>query len=162
MHSRLVHLLLALAFAVALGACGKKAEPPPTSTPAPAPAPAPETMPAPAPAPAGVTLSSVSLGKSVGADKKVTAASEVFAKRDTIHASVDTNGTGSATLAAKWTYSKADKTAPVKEDSATITPTGPATTDFHISKPDGWPVGNYQVEILIDGKSVATKPFKVQ
>ena len=158
MHSRLVHLVLALACAVALGACGKKAETPPPSTPAPAPAPAPM----PAPAPAGVTLSSVSLGKSVGADKKVTAASEVFAKGDTIHASVDTNGTGSATLAAKWTYSKDDKSAPVKEDSATITPTGPATTDFHIAKPDGWPLGNYQVEILIDGKSVATKSFKVQ
>ena len=116
----------------------------------------------PAPAPAGVTLSSVSLGKSVGADKKVTAPSEVFAKGDTIHASIDTSGTGSATLAAKWTYSKDGKTAAVKEDSATITPTGPATTEFHIAKPDGWPLGDYQVEILLDGKSVATKSFKVQ
>ena len=160
MHSRLVHLLVALAFAVALGACGKKAEPPPAPAPTPAPAPAP--TPAPTPAPAGVTLSSVSLGKSVGADKKVTAPSEVFAKGDTIHASVDTSGTGSATLAAKWTYSKDGKTAPVKEDSATITPTGPATTEFHIAKPDGWPLGDYQVEILLDGKSVSTKSFKVQ
>jgi len=50
----------------------------------------------------------------------------------------------------------------VKEDSATITPTGPATTEFHIAKPDGWPMGSYQVEILLHGKSVATKSFKVQ
>jgi hypothetical protein len=50
----------------------------------------------------------------------------------------------------------------VKEDTATITPTGPATTEFHISKPDGWPAGDYSVEILLDGKSVATKSFKVQ
>ena len=158
MNSRFVYPLLALAFAVALGACGKKAEPTPPATPAPAPAPAPM----PAPAPAGVTLSSVSLGKSVGADKKVTAASEVFAKGDTIHASVDTSGTGSATLAAKWTYLKDGKSAPVKEDSATITSTGPATTEFHVSKPDGWPLGNYQVESLIDGKSMEMKSFKVQ
>jgi hypothetical protein len=158
-HSRLIHLLLALALAVALGACGKKAEPP---APAPTPAPAPAPAPTPVPAPAGVTLSSVTLGKSVGADKKVTAASEVFAKGDTIHASVDTSGVGSATLAATWTYSKDGKSATVKEDSATITPTGPATTEFHIAKPDGWPPGNYQVEILIDGKSVATKSFTVQ
>ena len=160
MHSRLVQLLfaIAIAFAFALGACGKKAEPPPPPAPAPAPAPAPM----PATAPAGVAFSSVSLGKSVGADKKVTAASEVFAKGDTIHASVDTSGTGSATLAAKWTYSKDGKTVPVKEDSATITPTGPATTEFHISKPDGWPLGNYQVEVLLDGKSVTTKSFTVK
>ncbi len=158
MHSRFVSPLLALAFVVALGACSKKAEPTPPATPAPAPAPAPM----PAPAPAGVTLSSVSLGKSVGTDKKVTAATEVFGKGDTIHASVDTSGTGSATLVAKWTYLKDGKSVPVKEDSATITLTGPATTEFHIAKPDGWPLGNYQVEILIDGKSMQTKSFKVQ
>jgi hypothetical protein len=159
MSSRLRHLALAAAAVVALAACGKK-EPPAPQPPTPAPAPAP--APAPTPAPAGVTLSAVTLGKAVGADKKVSAATEVFAKGDTIHASIDTTGTGSATLVAKWTYTKDGKTVPVKEDTATITPTGPATTEFHVSKPDGWPTGDYQVEILIDGKSAATKSFKVQ
>ena len=118
--------------------------------------------PAPAPAPAGVTVSSVSLGKAVGADKKVTAATDTFAKGDTIYASVDTTGSGSATLAAKWTYTKDGKTVPVKEDTATISATGPATSEFHISKPDGWPVGAYQVDITVDGKPAGTKAFKVQ
>jgi hypothetical protein len=159
MNSTLRHFALAAATAVALAACGKKEPPPP---PPPPPAPAPMPAPAPPPAPVGVTLSAVTLGKAVGADKKVTAATEAFAKGDTIHASVDTTGAGSATLVAKWTFTKDGKTVPVKEDTATITPTGPATTEFHISKPDGWPVGNYTVEILLDGKSVATKSFKVQ
>ncbi|MDN3922452.1 hypothetical protein [Roseateles violae] len=158
MQTRLAPVLLASV--VALAACGKKAEAPPPPAPTPMPAPAP--APTPAPAPAGVSLSSVSLGKAVDADKKITAASEVFAKGDTIHAAVDTSGSGSAMLVAKWTYTKDGKTVPVKEDSATITPTGPATTEFHIAKPDGWPTGDYQVEILLDGKSVATKSFKVQ
>ena len=157
MQSKLRHFALAAAAVVALVACGKK-EPPPPPPPAPAPAP----MPAPAPAPVGVSLSAVTLGKAVGADKKVTAASETFAKGDTIYASVDTTGSGSATLAAKWTYSKDGKTVSVKDDTATITPTVPATSEFHISKPDGWPAGDYQVEISLDGKSVATKAFKVQ
>jgi predicted small lipoprotein YifL len=152
--------VLAIAAVVALAACGKKeAAPPP---PPPAPAPAPAAAPAPAPVPAGVTLASVTLGKAVGADKKVSAATETFAKGDTIHASVDTTGAGSATLAAKWTYTKDGKTVPVKEDSATITPTGPATTEFHIAKPDGWPPGDYAVEVLLNGKPVSTKSFKVQ
>lgn len=159
MPSTLRHLALAAAAAFALAACGKK-EPPPPPPPAPAPAPAP--APVPPPAPVGVTLSAVTLGKAVGADKKVTAATEVFAKGDTIHASIDTAGAGTATLVAKWTYTRDGKTVPVKEDSATITPTGPATTEFHISKPDGWPAGDYAVEILLDGKPVATKSFKVQ
>lgn len=159
MPSTLRHLALVAAAAFALAACGKK-EPPPPPPPTPAPAPAP--APAPPPAPAGVTLSAITLGKAVGADKKVTAATEAFAKGDTIHASIDTAGTGTATLVAKWTYSRDGKTVPVKEDSATITPTGPATTEFHISKPDGWPAGDYAVEILLDGKPVATKSFRVQ
>jgi hypothetical protein len=142
---------IAAASVLALAACGKK-EPPPAPVPAPTPA----------PAPAGVTLSAVTLGKAVGADKKVTAPTEVFAKGDTIHASIDTAGAGSATLVAKWTYTKDGKTVPVKEDSATITPTGPATTEFNISKADGWPLGDYQVEIVVDGKSAATQSFKVQ
>ncbi len=157
MNSKLRHLALVAAAAFALAACGKK-EPPPPPPPPPAPAPAPM----PAPAPVGVTLSAVTLGKAVGADKKVTAAAEAFAKGDTIHASIDTTGAGSATLVAKWTFTRDGKTVPVKEDTATITPTGPATTEFHISKPDGWPAGDYAVEILLDGKSVATKSFKVQ
>jgi len=159
MQSRLRQFALVAATAVALAACGKKEPPPP---PPPPPAPAPVPAPAPPPAPVGVMLSAVTLGKAVGADKKVTAATEAFAKGDTIYASVDTTGAGSATLVAKWTYTKDGKTVPVKEDSATITPTGPATSEFHISKPDGWPAGNYSVEILLDGKTVSTKSFKVQ
>jgi len=159
MQSTLRHFAIAVISVAALAACSKKEPPAP---PPPPPAPAPLPMPAPPPAPVGVTVSAVTLGKAVGTDKKVTAASEVFAKGDTIHASIDTTGAGSATLVAKWTFSKDGKTVPVKEDSATVTPTGPATTEFHISKPDGWPVGTYQVEILVDGKSVATKGFRVQ
>jgi hypothetical protein len=160
--SRIRSLAVAAAAAVALVACGKKEQPaPPPPPPAAAPAPAPAA--APPPAPAGVAVSTVTLGKAVGADKKVSAASETFAKGDTIYASVDTTGAGTAQLAAKWTYTTKDgKTVPVKEDAATITPTGPATSEFHISKPDGWPQGTYQVEVSVDGKPAATKTFTVQ
>jgi hypothetical protein len=144
-----------------LAACGKK-EAPPAPVPAPAPAPAPAPVPAPAQAPAGVGVAMVTLGSAVGADKKVSTAKEVFAKGDTIHASIDTTGAGTATLVAKWTFTKDGKTVPVKEESMTITPSGPATSEFHISKPDGWPPGDYRVELLLDGKPVSTKSFKVQ
>ena len=159
MLSKLRNIAIAAASVVALVACGKK-EPPAPPPPPPAPAPAP--MPPPPPAPVGVTLSSVTLGKAVGADKRVSSPSEAFAKGDTIFASIDTTGTGSATLSARWTYSKDGKTVTVKEDTATISATGPSTSEFHISKPDGWPLGTYQVEIAVNGKSAASKSFKVQ
>jgi hypothetical protein len=150
---------LALAF-VALGLAACKKDPPPAPAPAPAP---PPTAPAPAPAPAGVSVSSATLGSAVGADKKVTAPKESFAKNDTIYVAVDTSGSGTATVKAKWTYiGKDGKSTPVKEDSQTIQASGPSTTEFHISKPDGWPVGDYQVEVLVDDKVVQTKRFSVK
>jgi hypothetical protein len=156
-------LLFALFIAalLALNACSKKEEAPKPEA-APAPVPAPAAPPPPAPPPAGVTAAGIALGNAIGADKKVTQASETFGKKDTIYASVDTAGAGTATLRAKWTYHKGDKEAVVKEDSQTINPTGPATSEFHISKPDGWPAGQYQVEIWVDDKSAGTKGFSVK
>jgi len=148
---------LALALvALGLAACKKDAPP------APAPAPAP-SAPAPAPAPAGVSVSSATLGSAVGADKKVSAPKETFAKGDTIYVAVDTAGSGTANLKARWTFTAKDgKTVPVKEDTQTIQATGPSTTEFHISKPDGWPLGDYQVEVMQDDKVVQTKKFSVK
>ena len=155
MKTRILFTLF-VAAALALSACGKKEEP----KTAPAPAPAPTS--APAPAPAGVAVSGMTVGKSIGADKKVTAATETFAKDDTMYVSVATTGSGTAKLDAKWTYRKGDKVAVVKEDSMTINATGPATNEFHVSKPDGWPAGDYEVEVKLDGKSVGSKKLTVK
>ena len=153
MNKTLRLLTLALV-ALGLAACKKDAPP------APAPAPAPKTAPAPALAPVGV--SATTLGGAVGADKKVTQPKDAFAKGDTIYASIDTSGSGNATLKARWTYTSGGKSVAVKEDSQTIQATGPSTTEFHVSKPDGWPVGDYQVEVLLDDKVVQTKKYSVK
>ena len=154
--NRIARLLTAAFLAAGIAACSKEAPPPP-------PKPAAPPAPAPTPAPAPVSVASATLGSAVGGDKKVTQAKESFAKKDTIYASIDTTGTGKANLKARWTFTtKGGKTVPVKEDTQTIDATGPATTEFHISKPDGWPAGSYQVEILQDDKVVQTKKFTVQ
>ena len=157
METRILCTLL-VSTALALAACGKKEEP----APAPAPAPAPSVEPAPTPAPAGIAVSSVTVGNAIGADKKVTVAADVFAKTDTIYASVDTTGSGTAKLDVKWTYRKGADVAVVSEDSMTINATGPATNEFHVSKPDGWPAGDYEVEVMLDGKSVGSRKFTVK
>jgi hypothetical protein len=156
MNTKTLYAIL-IAAAVALSACGKKEEPP-----KPAAAPVPPPVQAPVAAPAGVSVASISLGKAIGADKKVSAATDAFAQSDTFYASIDTTGTGTATLKATWTYHKDGKVAPVKEDTQTITPTGPATSEFHISKPDGWPVGDYQVEVFVGDKSAGVKKLSVK
>lgn len=155
MHIKYVPIMLA-ALALTLNACGKKEEAP---TPQPIPAP---TAPVPPPVIAGVTVGTITLGNAIGASKKVTQAADSFGKKDTIYAAVDTTGAGTAKLRAKWTYRKGSQDSLVKEESQTITPTGPASSEFHISKPDGWPTGDYQVEIFVEDKSVGTKAFTVK
>ena len=134
--------LIALAFAAAVtAACGGAEE-----------APAP-------PAPAPLAVASVDLGSAIDANKRVVQAMTTFAPTDTIYASVATTGTGSAaTLLARWTYQDGQV---VNETTQTVSPTGPAVHEFHISKETPWPAGTYRVEILLNGTSTMTKEFTV-
>ena len=163
-------LLASLTAVLALSACGKNNEstaPAPSATPPPAataPAPAAPASSSTAPmamnnAPAGVTFSSVELGSTVDANNKILASGTSFAPKDSIYASVDTSGSGNAALAVKWTYQDGQV---VHEDSKTLNATGPETTAFMISKPGGFPAGNYKVDISLNGNQVASKDFSVK
>lgn len=133
---------MALVLSVAL-ACKK---------PEPAPAPAP-----PAPAPAGLQVSDVQVGNAIGADRRIATPLDTFAPTDTIYASVVTTGSAPrATVTARFTYEDGQV---VEESSQELA--GAGVTEFHISKPDGWPTGAYKLEVLLDGQSVATRDFRV-
>jgi hypothetical protein len=140
---------------IAFTAC-KKAE-----TPAPAPTAAPVVeAPTAAPAPS-VSVTDLSVGKALGPDKKVQTPADTFSPKDTIFASVSTDGSApSSVIVVKWTYGAQGQT--VKEDTKTINPTGPAATEFSIQKPGGWPKGDYKVEVTVDGKPGPSKAFKVK
>lgn len=120
---------------------------------------APAAGPAAAPA-AQLEVSEVRLGRSVGTDRRVATETTQFSPRDTIYASVATQGTASnATLTARWTYQDGQL---VDETQETISPTGPANTEFHVVNPSGWPAGTYRVEVLVNGRSAETREFTVQ
>lgn len=104
-------------------------------------------------------VTEVDLGTSVDANRRVTADTDDFRPTDTVYASVSTTGSASgATLTARWTYQDGQV---VDETSQTISPTGPANTEFHISMPEGLPTGDYEVEILLNGQRVETESFEV-
>lgn len=112
------------------------------------------------PAATAVRVSDVRLGRGVGADRRVTDETTQFRPQDTIYASVVTDGSASnVTLTARWTYQDGQQ---VDETSQTISPTGSQVTEFHISRPSGWPQGNYQVQILVNGTQATTRDFRVQ
>ena len=146
MHTRLFGTsIVALTLAVVLtAACTKSSENPGTT----------------GTAGAGVRVSHIDLGRSLNADKTISDSSNSFKATDTIYASIATAGSAAtATLKARWTYQDGQV---VNESTQTIAPTGDARTEFHISKPDGWPPGKYKLEVFLNGSSSATKDFEVQ
>jgi hypothetical protein len=109
---------------------------------------------------AGVKVTDIAVGRSLAADKTIAEKTETFRPADTFYVSVKTDGSGpSATLTARWTYEDGQV---VDESRQNIAPTGSAAvTEFHLSKPDGWPAGGYKVEVLLDGTSAGTRDFMV-
>jgi len=137
-------LFAGLVLTLAVTSCAKKAEesaPPPAST-------------------GVVTVTGLEMGRAVGGDKRVTEKTEEFKPNDTIYASVVTSGTSAnSTLKARWTFQDGQV---VEESEQAIAPTGDAATEFHISKPDGWPAGKYRVEVFLDGSPTQAKDFTVK
>lgn len=160
--NRILPILGASVLALALTAC-KKDEPAPTPAPTPPPAASvPPATPAAAPAPAqtAVRVTDVQMARTVGEDMRATEQATTFAPADAIYAVVLTDGTGNGTIGARWTYGAERE--PVYQEEHAIQATGPGVHNFRITKPDGFPAGDYQVEIVLDGAVVQTRDFKVQ
>ena len=104
-----------------------------------------------------ITVTSVDLGSAVGDDNRITVPSTTFGGADTIHASVVTDGTTGGTLVATWTFQDGQ----VVDTQEKVVPAGPQVTDFSITKPDGWPAGNYKLQVSRDGMVVQTREFSV-
>jgi hypothetical protein len=156
MQKTLVAVVVCPMFLVGSLSCKRDAPPP--SVPPPIATVSPTTA-----APAPVAVSTVTLGNAIGADKKVVAPSETFGPKDTIYASVETTGAGQGKLRALWSFVKGDQTAKVDETTIELNTTAPTVNEFHVSKPSGWPVGDYRVEIFLgDAAAPAmTKTFRV-
>ena len=134
------------------------------SKPEPSPTPAPITLPPIVTTmPAPVSVSTVTLGNAIGADKRVASPRDSFGAKDTIYASVETQGSGHAKLRALWTFVRGEKTAKVDETTVELNATGLAVTEFHITKPSGWPKGDYRVDVFLGDAATpaTTKSFTV-
>ena len=105
-------------------------------------------------------VASVMIGKRISGDKLVTEPTFQFAPKDTIYASISTEGARqSAGLTAVWRFQTGQT---VDSSTQTISPQGPENTEFHVSNPKGWPAGTYNVTVYADGDSVDSKNFVVK
>ncbi len=111
------------------------------------------------PAASEMRVTDVTIGRAIGTDKAVSDRTDSFKPADTIYASVATEGSSpSGVLRAKWTYGEGQL---VDESTRTIAAGSRERTEFHIAKPDGWPVGKYKLELFLNDKLAETKTFDV-
>jgi hypothetical protein len=108
-----------------------------------------------------VKVTDVDMGRSLTADTKIDDKTVTFRPADVVYAVVETKGTGTATLDTRWTYQDNQV---VDQSSKTIALNGdePVRTEFHVSKPDGWPAGKYHFVVMINGQNAGEKDFEVK
>jgi hypothetical protein len=104
-----------------------------------------------------IRVTNVQTGRSLNADNSVGTITTRFRPEDTMYASVITDGSGSATLAARWTYAGRL----VNEASKDVRYHEQAATEFHLEPPGRFPTGDYQLEILFNGEVVETRALRV-
>lgn len=120
----------------------------------------PESLSPPARAAEGaLKVTDIQLGRAVGRDKRVLSPTDSFSAQDTIYASVVTEGTSERTsLKARWV----GQAVPLAETAQAIAPTGLAVSEFHVWKPQGWPPGDYRVEIFVNDVPAGSRAFSVR
>ena len=105
-------------------------------------------------------VADVNIGRSIDAEKKIKDGTKEFGVRDTIYASVKTEGAATgATLTARWNFQDGQV---VEEQTQTINATGDAITEFHLVKATPWPKGTYKLTILLNGAPVETEDFEIK
>jgi hypothetical protein len=108
---------------------------------------------------APVEVAAIELGKSVGPDHRVTEQITVFAPGEPLHASVVTNGAApSAEIRAVWYDANGNV---VDESTRTVSPAEAPATEFTLAKSD-LPVGNYRIEIFLNGAPAGSREFEVK
>lgn len=100
----------------------------------------------------------IQTGKSLNSDNSIGRHAIAFHPDDTMYVSVLTNGRGAGTLTVKWLL----RGTLLHEVTKKVSYNGQAATDFRFAAADGFPVGDYTVEVIVDGKPFETRRIKVE
>jgi hypothetical protein len=104
-----------------------------------------------------LALSDIQLGRSVNADKSIASPTTSFKPGDTVYVAIHTTARGKGTISVRWKY----RDRVIDEPTKQVSTDGTDATEFHLQNSGGFPVGDYSVDVLIDGQLVGTRTFKV-
>lgn len=103
-------------------------------------------------------VQTIQTGKSLNSDNSIAQHAASFRPQDTMYVSVLTSARGSGTLTVRWIYS----TRVLHEVTREVSYYDAAATDFRFEAADGFPPGEYRIEVLLDGQSVGTRSVRVE
>lgn len=153
-RTTVVYLVALIALSMSFAACAKKEQPAASADPS-------MTRPTipPMNAQGGARVERVTTAKSVNPDDSPGEAAAAFAKGDTVYVSLWTaNAPVGTELRARWIGTDGKQ---FNEDRIVTDTAGDGYTSFYARNRNGWAVGNYRVEILLNGQPAASVAFVV-
>lgn len=109
--------------------------------------------------PAELRVTSIMIGRRIGAGNRITEPSFEFAPQETVHVSVGTEGgSGAERLTAAWRSQSGEI---LQQSSEPVRPAGEHTA-VHLSQAKGFKPGTYKVVLFLGEDSVDTKVFVVR
>jgi hypothetical protein len=100
----------------------------------------------------------IQTGKSLNSDHSVGVHAASFHPSDTMYVSVLSVGRGAGTITVTWTFGgRVIQTLKKK-----VSYNDQAATDFRFEAADDFPVGDYTIEVSVDGKTIETRRVKVE
>jgi hypothetical protein len=103
-------------------------------------------------------VTNIQTGRSLNSDNSVGALATSFKPMDTIYVAVLTDGTGSATIGAKFSHLGRVVSEPEKK----VSYHGAAATEFHLDYAGGVPTGEYDIEVFFNGQSAGMRKVRVE
>lgn len=112
---------------------------------------------------APLTVSDLDVGRRVNTAHQIEEATDTFAPRDTLWASVKMENTPSGTrLLTRWVYTEGGAEQIIAEETHTTATSGTDYTSFFIANPAPWPTGSYELRVGADGEIRKVKEFHIQ
>ena len=106
-----------------------------------------------------LTVTAIQTGKSLNSDNSIAMHSTTFSPKDTMYVAVLTAARGAGTLTVRWSFSGGRVIHEVTKD---VSYNDQSATDFRFQAADGFPAGEYTIEVLLDGMQVGTRTVRVQ
>jgi TRAP-type C4-dicarboxylate transport system substrate-binding protein len=104
-----------------------------------------------------IAVSTIQIGRSLNVDQSVASQTTTFKPNETVYVSALNSARGEGTISVRW-YMGAQL---LSEREKRVSFKGAGATEFNISSATGFPIGDYSVEVFVNGASIGSRKFNV-